>query len=173
MTGTIPEAEGFVQIGEVHGVFGVKGGLKIRSLSRPPDGIFEYKVWHLGKHGMDVEFSVKSYRAAGDNFIVQLAGVTNREQAEALVGMRLGVPAAQLPATEPGVYYWRDLIGLKVFNVDGIEFGAVIKLSETGSADVLVVDGDRQRFIPFVMARYVQSVDLSARKIIVDWHPDD
>ena len=88
-------------------------------------------------------------------------------------GADVAVHRRQLPAAEAGRYYWVDLIGLSVVNREGIALGTVIALMETGANDVLVVQGERERLIPFVLGRVVLDVDLEAGVIEVDWLPDD
>ena len=55
----------------------------------------------------------------------------------------------------------------------GDALGRVSKLFETGANDVMLVEGDRQRLIPFVLDVYVRRVDLEKGVITVDWHRDD
>ncbi|MBP0661591.1 16S rRNA processing protein RimM, partial [Mycobacterium tuberculosis] len=69
-------------------------------------------------------------------------------------------------------YYWVDLEGLQVRTVDGVELGRVSHLFSTGSNDVVVVQGDRERMIPFVQPDFVKSVDFEANLVIVDWDPE-
>ena len=165
--------EEHVLLGEVHGVFGVRGWIKVRSFTRPTSGLFEYPRLSFGRDSAEFDFRLKNFRADGDNFIVQLAGLTTRESAEALVGMRITVPISALPRLNDASFYWRDLIGLRVINLEQQPLGVVTGLVETGAADVLLVDGERQRLIPFVLDRYIQSVDLTNQIMTVDWHPDD
>jgi 16S rRNA processing protein RimM len=72
-------------------------------------------------------------------------------------------------------YYWSDLIGTSVFNLQNEEFGNVIGLLRTGANDVLQVQsvrGDqKERLIPFI-DQVIVDVDLEARKITVDWGLD-
>lgn len=65
-----------------------------------------------------------------------------------------------------------DLEGLQVETVEGVKLGTVSHLFSTGSNDVVVVRGDRERMIPFVLPEYVKSVDFEANLIVVDWDPD-
>jgi 16S rRNA processing protein RimM len=65
-----------------------------------------------------------------------------------------------------------DLIGLQVVTTGGVVLGQVSGLMETGANDVLVVQGDRERLVPFVMGQYVKRVDLDAAVIEVDWDPE-
>jgi 16S rRNA processing protein RimM len=77
-----------------------------------------------------------------------------------------------LPAIEDNEYYWADLIGLAVMNRAGDVLGTVAGLLETGANDVLVVrDGEIERLLPMV-ATVIDSIDLAARVIRVDWGRD-
>ncbi len=42
----------------------------------------------------------------------------------------------------------------------------------TGANDVLVVNGERERLIPFILEQVVLKVDVEARRIEVDWDPE-
>ena len=71
-----------------------------------------------------------------------------------------------------------DLVGLAVVNREGVSLGQVSDLMATGPQQVLVVhetpagaDKPVERLIPFVAA-YVDTVDVAARQIVVDWQPD-
>ena len=57
-------------------------------------------------------------------------------------------------------------------SLDGVHFGRVAYLTSTGANDVMVVEGDRERWLPFKTPDYVTSVDFDARRITVDWDPD-
>lgn len=162
-----------ILVGQVHGVFGIRGWIKLRSFTRPPDGIFSYRRWWFGQESPPRELQVSSSRADGENFLVKLRGVNSREEAESLVGLQVSVAPTALPPLTDGQYYWRDLVGLAVLNQEGLALGRVSGLLETGANDVLVVAGERQRLIPFVPERYVLRVDLPGGQILVDWHADD
>jgi len=82
------------------------------------------------------------------------------------------VPREDLPTTEDGEYYWADLEGLQVVHRDGRSLGKVAYLMATGSNDVLVVDGDDEQLIPFVMGEVILDVDLGKGQISVDWEWD-
>ena len=79
----------------------------------------------------------------------------------------------QFKALPPGEFYWADLTGLMVKNLDGVDLGKVNRLLETGANDVLEVIDQKTRLIPYVPEVFVLDVDLESRTITVDWHPDD
>jgi 16S rRNA processing protein RimM len=111
-------------------------------------------------------------RAQGKGVVARLDGVDDRDAATALVGTEIWVPRDALPKPRQGEYYWADLEGLAVRTVDGVDLGRVSHLFATGANDVMVVQGGRERLIPFVPGRQVVKVDLDAGLIEVDWDPD-
>jgi 16S rRNA processing protein RimM len=115
---------------------------------------------------------VRDGRPHGKGVVALLASCADREQAQALAGTEVAVRREQLPALAEGEYYWTDLIGLEVVCRDGRSLGRVTGLVETGANDVLVVQGDRERLLPFVPGPVVLAVDLVAGQVRVDWDPD-
>ncbi len=101
-----------------------------------------------------------------------MAECNDRDQAQTLVGREIGIMRDELPAAQPGEYYWRDLQGLRVVNLSGELLGTVDHLIETGSNDVLVVKGDRERLVPFITGQVIVDVDLVNGEMQVDWDKD-
>ena len=66
----------------------------------------------------------------------------------------------------------RELIGLNVETVQGVQLGVVDSLLETGANDVIIVQGERERVIPFLQGQTIISVDVDAGRMIVDWDPE-
>lgn len=162
-----------VVVGEVAGVYGIKGWLKIRSFTDPRDRILEYSPWLLTDHsGRGEQRAVRDGRRHGKGLIASLEGIADREVAAGLVGCEIRVARTQLGETAPGQYFWADLEGLAVETEQGTGLGRVERLLETGANDVLVVMGDRRRLIPFLPEQVVKTVDLDGGRVIVDWDPD-
>jgi 16S rRNA processing protein RimM len=159
-----------VPLGRISGVHGVKGWVKIHSLTEPREAIFEYQPWLLGETHDEVR--VSEGKVHGNRLIARIEGVTDRETAEELVDRPIAIYREQLPEAEAGQFYWADLVGLEVRLEDGRELGTIERLLATGANDVLVVKGDRERLIPFVTGQYVKRVDLEAKVVVVDWDPD-
>ena len=111
-----------------------------------------------------------------DTIVASAHDIDDRTAAEALRGARIFVPRSSFPSAAQDEYYWVDLIGLDVVNREGVVLGQVRELLSTGPQTVLVLeqqvdDKPVERMIPFVAA-YVDGVDLTARRITVDWQPD-
>jgi len=161
-----------IVIGRIGGPFGIKGWVKLLSSTEPRAKITEYRTWQLKQGGEWREWTVAEGHAHGKGVIARLEGVTNRDQATALMGADIAVWRSELGETKPGEYYWADLIGLDVQLESGRPLGKVSGLMATGANDVLVVKGERERLIPFIHGQVIKRVDLAQGLIQVDWDPD-
>ena len=161
-----------VTLGRITGLFGVKGWVKVFSYTDPREAILDYDQWWLGQDGAWRAIGVRDGQRHGKSVIAHLDGADDRDQAETLVGLDIGVPRECLPQPEDGHYYWSDLEGLKVVHNDGTELGTVAYVMETGANDVLVTAGDKERLIPFVVDEIVLGVDLANGVINVNWEWD-
>lgn len=166
------DAERRIVLGEIVGAHGVRGEVKLHSWTRPRENILGYPVWTLEKGESGHEYEVAGGRHQGKGLVARLTGVDDRDAAAALQGSRITVPRSALPAKAPGEYYWAELEGLDVETLTGEPLGKVTGLIETGANDVLVVAGERERLIPYAPGVYIQSVDLSGGRMVVDWDPE-
>jgi len=160
-----------VVMGRVAGAHAVRGWVKVQTFTQQPDGLLPYRTWWLGRDGDWQPFQVEEASVHGRSIIAKLAGCEDREGAVALRGAEVALPREQLPVSEAGEYYWSDLQGVQVRNMDGVTLGVVTGLLETGANQVLVVQAERERLIPFVEA-VVKSVDLAQGSMVVDWEVD-
>ena len=111
-------------------------------------------------------------REASKTLVATFPGVDNRDTVETMRGTEIYIARSALPPPKPDEYYWVDLEGLAVQTVEGVPLGRVSHLFNTGANDVLVVRGDRERMLPFVMDDFIKSVDFDANLIVVDWDPE-
>ena len=142
------------------------------SYTEPREAVLQYKGLLVGRKGVWQSAEVAEGQRHGKSVILRLKGCNDRDQAAALIGAEIGADRSELPEIEDGHYYWSDLIGLKVVHRDGTEFGTIKEMLETGAHDVMVVQGERERLIPFVKDRYVIGVDLDEKQVNVDWDSD-
>ncbi|MBT8126454.1 MAG: ribosome maturation factor RimM [Gammaproteobacteria bacterium] len=175
-------AEEKLIVGKVAGVYGVKGWIKVHSNTDPRDAIATYNPWYiqLGSQGKGEwrEMRVENGRRQAKTVIAKLAGVDDRDAAMQLTGATIAIRPEQLRALGKDEFYWRDLIGLRVINKEGVELGSVRRLMETGANDVLVVSGgegdavQREHLIPWTPGQAVLDVDLELGQMCVDWDED-
>lgn len=159
----------WVTLGRVSGVFGVKGWLKVQSFTEPRDNIARFGAWTLRRNGVDRVFDLEGGHGHAGGVVAKLKGLDDRDRAREWVGADVVVRREQLPPLSDGELYWADLEGLEVRTTAGVVLGKVDHLLATGSHDVLVLDGEPKRLIPFVVGAVVKEVDLSRGSIVVDW----
>ena len=163
-------------LGRIVGVHGVRGAVKLESFTEPRLAIFGYKPWLLERvPGHFEEIVEVQGHAQGKGIVATLQGVTDRDAAAGLVGADVFVSRDAMPEPADGECYQTDLEGLQVLNVAGESLGRVSHLFDNGAHDVLVTrdEAGRQWLIPYVVDRFVKSVDLDAGCITVDWQKDD
>ena len=152
----------WLDVGAVCGVFGVKGWIKVFSYTDPRGNILNYSPWYLDVGGTRSAFNVTQGRRHGKGIIAHLDGIQSREDAERLCGVPVSIVRDQLLPLPADQYYWSALVGLKVYTRSGYKLGGVQSIIETGANDVLVIRGERERLIPFVLKEVVEHIDLAA-----------
>jgi 16S rRNA processing protein RimM len=166
-----------IVLGRIVAPFGVRGWLKIRPFGDDPEAWRSMPQWWLcsdDKAAFELwqPHALESVKLHGDGVVAKLVGVDDRNGSEALDGLFIGAPREALPRTGNEEYYWADLIGLEVMNLQEQRLGKVKSLIETGANEVLVLeDGDQQRLVPFV-AHVIKAVDVPNGTIRADWGSD-
>ncbi len=167
-----PGENTLITLGKISGVFGVKGWVKVYSYTAERDNILSFKTWYLFRDQQWQPVKVLAGQRQGKGLIASLEGVTDREQALSLQGTLIGTVRESLPELTEDEFYWSDLIGLDVVTTADQILGKISHLFETGANDVMVVKGDRERWLPWVMHDVVKRVDLDSGTVHVDWDPD-
>jgi 16S rRNA processing protein RimM len=184
-----------VEVGRIVDAYGIKGWLRVQPYAADPQALFSSRRWFLqppekllpaaGAKGGHVVIPsllrITDAREQGDGIVASAQDIGDRTAAEALKGARIFISRASFPTAGDGEYYWIDLIGLEVINRDGALLGRVDRMIDNGAQSVLCVvlpapEGmpgtpARERLIPFV-DHFVDSVDMTARRIVVDWGLD-
>ena len=158
-----------VTLGRISGLFGVKGWVKVHSYTNPRDNVVTFTTWIVKSRGVERRFEVEAGHAQGAGVVAKLRGLDDREQARELIGADIMVERAEMPECAPGEYYWMDLEGLEVRNLEGRVLGTIDHLMSNGGHDIMVLAGTPQQLIPFVHGRVIHEVDLDAGRVVADW----
>lgn len=178
--------EDLVIVGYVSGAFGLQGWVKIRPYSTTADALLDAPSFWLESAGQAGaapslrEVKRLSSKVHGEDVVARLDEVPDRTAAEALKGCVVKVSRKAFPEPEQDEFYWVDLIGLSVQNLQGENLGIVRAMMDNGAQSILRVAASdvpeaelmkHERLIPFV-DHFVKEVDREAKKIIVDWGVD-
>ncbi|MFL9880530.1 ribosome maturation factor RimM [Herbaspirillum rhizosphaerae] len=171
-----------VTVGYVSGAYGIQGWVRVKPYSADADALLSAKNWWVDKPELrDVEMMQSKYHS-GD-VVAKLMGVAGREGAEALKGAVVQISRSHFPALSDDEFYWVDLIGLAVENLQGESLGVVSDLMDNGAHPILRVapanapaetadsKAAAEILIPYV-DQFVKSVTLAEKKMVVDWGLD-
>ena len=145
-------------MGRIVAPYGVKGWVRIEPYSAEPDSLSAYHSWWVGRNGAWRELKVaQCVLQHGTSLVARLEGCVEREA---------------LPQSANNEYYWADLVGLKVVNLQDQALGVVAGLFENGAHALMrVVDGETERLLPFV-EQVVRQVEMAEGRIRVEWELD-
>ncbi|HEY3850162.1 MAG TPA: ribosome maturation factor RimM [Steroidobacteraceae bacterium] len=163
-----PEPSPLIELGVVGAPFGVRGWVKVRSYTDPPERLLDHRRFQLKLGGAFRTYVVEADGRSGGQLTVKLEGIEDRDAAQALRGAVIGVPRSELPTREDRDYYRADLIGCEVVNLAGVRLGAVAHFIEIPAHALMVVRGEREYWVPAV-PQHLKRVDLEARQVVVDW----
>lgn len=167
-----------VLVGHVTGAYGIQGWVRIKPYSVDADAMLHARTWWLDKPVLrDVD--MMQAKIHGEDVVAQLMGVVDRNMAEVLKGASVQIRRSHFPALSDDEFYWVDLIGLTVENLQGETLGAVVDLIDNGAHPILRVNAlvvestgkPKEWLIPFV-DQFVKTVDQAEKKITVDWGLD-
>jgi 16S rRNA processing protein RimM len=162
------DSSALIELGRVGAPFGVRGWVKLRSFTDPPDRLLQHRRLQLGRGDSWTTYTVESSGRSGGQLTAKLSGVDDRDQAEALRGAQVCVPRSELPQRDDKDFYRADLIGCEVVNLAGVRLGHVQHFVETPAQVLMVVRGEQEYWVPAVPL-HLRRVDLQARRVVVDW----
>jgi len=176
-----------VLVGHITGAYGVQGWVRVHPYSAEASALLHAKTWWLSKPAAGVaEHDVEKLEAKihGEDVVARMMGIVGRDAAEALKGHVVQIQRSHFPVLSNNEFYWLDLIGLAVENLQGESLGVVSDLIDNGAHPILRVvkteavsasdqqpTSEREYLIPFV-EHFVPNVDQKNKKITVDWGLD-
>ena len=159
----------FILVASVGKPVGLKGWAKVNSFTRPPENLFNFKNFFLEVDGVKENINIDEFSKSGKNYILKVESLNSIEEIERLKNKEIFIKSKDLPKLKDNEFYWKDLIGMEVRQIDRTVIGVVVEIIETGSDDVLVVDkNNKKELIPFNFGEIIKEV--SDNSIIVDWY---
>jgi 16S rRNA processing protein RimM len=163
---------GFVEIGKIVGAHGIRGEVRVYPNSDFPERFAKkgVKRWLLKPNQAEPETIVANggyFQEGKGLYVMRLAGIDDRNQAEALRNSLLLVTLDDRPQLAQDEFLVSDLIGLSVYDQATQTLVGTVRNMTTAGHDVLEIDQegrDKPILVPFVMA-IVPVVDLAARRI--------
>ncbi len=159
-------------IGQVVGVHGVRGEVKVEILTEDPHRFGRLQRVFVGPDGQEpAPWPLEGYRLHQGRALLKLQGCDDRNRAETLRGFLVQVPLEEAIRLEEGEYYEHQILGLEVWTGTGEFLGQVVDILYTGANDVYVVRGSGpagdELLLPAI-ADVIREVDLEAGRLVVE-----
>lgn len=161
-------ADEFLLVGSIGLPFGIKGQVKLHTVTSRPEHLIRLKTIFLG----DAHVATRLRRATEHKhavMILTLDGIEDRNTAETLRGIEVYIRQQDAAPLDQDEYFLHDLPGLQVETTAGEVLGTVSEVLETGANDVLVVkrESGEEALIPMTR-EVVKSLDLATKRVIIE-----
>ena len=165
-------SDDLIIIGKFGSAHGINGFVKIHSFTEPADNILNYQPWLVkqGKNWVSKTFDKVEKR--NKFYIAKMEDCQDRNDAEKYVNCEIATHKDHLPKLNESEFYWHELIDMTVINKEQITLGKVTQVLQTGSNDVLIIDGEKRHLIPFLLENFIIKIDRKKSEITVDWDID-
>ena len=161
-------AAAWVAVGEIVGVFGIRGELKVLPQTDFPDRFARTPTLYLGD--AHTPYVVQSARQHQRLVLLKLEGVDDATEAQRLRGQTVFIPEDERMPLESGQFYLHDGVGLKVIHVNGQPLGEVVDFITGGGNDLFVIratPSGREVLLPAVR-EFVRELDIPNGVLRVD-----
>ncbi|MBQ6801502.1 MAG: 16S rRNA processing protein RimM [Oscillospiraceae bacterium] len=148
----------FLEVGEIVAVHGLRGDMRLYPWCDPGD-IERSARMYMDPAG-EQEYRVIYAKPHKNVYLVKLKGIDTPEEARKYIGKILYMNRDDIPMKE-GDYFIQDIIGLKVTDAEGREYGEISDVASTGANDIYCVrDKDnKETWIPAI-PQVINKVDI-------------
>ena len=158
----------FIKIGKITNNHGIRGYARFIYYGDLKN--FNYKEVFLEKEGKLLSYFIENFKYHKNYILLKLENIHSINDVNLhLKGRDVYIKKDQLPELDNDEYYWFQLIGIKVYNVNGEYLGEIDSIIETGSNDVFVVKNNKskEKLIPYI-DNVVKLIDIENKKMIVE-----
>lgn len=169
-----------MKIGKVRDAHGMKGELFVISFTKDLVWLEAIEELELkgamanekGKHEETVlRFPIQSYKPHKKGAIVRVEGVSNRTDAEKLIGFTIEVDPQVLTSEAGEKIFLREVEGFVVLN-QGQERGVIVGFSSNGAQDLATIKRDGAEFsVPFI-PEMIEQIDWPSKKVLMKYPPE-
>jgi 16S rRNA processing protein RimM len=160
----IHNPERLVCLCEITSPQGLQGEVRVKTFTQRPEDIQSY-----GPLQDDVgrRYEIEPVRSASNVLVARIKGVSDRDAAEKLRGVRLFIARNRLPNPKEGELYHIDLIGMRVERKNGDLIGTITAVHNYGASDLLdlALAQGGTAMLPFT-TEIVPVIDLANRRLV-------
>ncbi len=160
---------GLIPFGKVLNVHGLSGGIKIVPFSKEFHNFFSIQRVFIDSvlNESPIEFRILRRRFHKNYAIVELKGIKSRADAGRLKGCIVMVNTSDLLDTDNDEYYWFQLIGLRVFTINGEYVGRVENLMDRAQQSLIIVSNGKKEFLIPLVDYFIKEINLEDSLIVI------
>ena len=151
-------------IGRILGVHGIKGELKVLPLTDDPGRFYDLDEVTLIHDKTEVDYKITNCRLHKSNVLLFLEGITNRNDAETLIGREVGIPKDLAVSLAEDEFFIEDLLSLPVYN-DGQLLGKITDVMQAGGVDVYTITAGKKVYCVPARKLYFTEINVKAGRI--------
>ncbi|MCX7761563.1 MAG: ribosome maturation factor RimM [Candidatus Kryptonium sp.] len=156
-------------IGKILRPYGLKGQICVKPITDFVNRFKKLKRVYVGDNPIEVEehYIVSSF-LHNEEVILKFKNINDRTAAESFSGKFIYIPEEELLPLPEGFYYVHDLIGLKVYDVNGRKIGVITDVWLLPANDVYVVESKGKEILIPAISEVVKKVDLENKMVIIE-----
>ncbi len=151
-------------IGKVSGVHGVKGELKIKPLTDDMNRYFDLDKITILNQRKESIYQIDHCRLHKDHVLLMLKGINDRDEAQKLTGMMIGIDREAAVELSEDEYFIEDLKGISVYN-ESLLLGKIVDVQQTGEIDIYIIESDKKTYCVPARKLYIKKVDLEKTRM--------
>lgn len=157
-----------IVIGEIIGVFGIKGEAKIYPLTNDRNMFLSFTEFYYKDKGQQITLEVEKIRLHKNIVVCQFKGFSTIESVLPLKGKKLSVLKKSLPALEEDAHYVYELVGFDVWSDENNLLGKLVDVMDTGAHDIYVVkdEEDKEYLLPGI-PEVILEKNMEEKKLVV------
>lgn len=158
-------------VGKIVNTHGLHGEVRVISKTDFPEERYQKgNILYLFENEKDpLQLTIKSHRTHKNFDLLTFEGYENINKVEKWKNSLLKISEEQLTSLDEGEYYFHEIVGCKVFTIEGEEIGVVKEILTPGANDVWVVKGikGKEHLIPYI-DEIVKSVNVQEKSITIE-----
>jgi 16S rRNA processing protein RimM len=151
--------------------FGIRGELKLHPSPDFWENVLTSKRLLLQRHldeGQKIhQVTLERSRPHGNNYIVKMEGVEDRNAAETLVGSDLVISTDDIDVSFPGYLLPFQVVGCKVKTEDGATLGEVTSVLFSSAHDLYEIRGGESVFLVPAVPEFIVSMDENGKEMVI------
>ncbi len=158
-----------IAYGKVIKPHGLSGEVKVLPFSGEFSSFKNFSTLYISQEIKNPpKFEISRSRNQTNHIIVKLQGIDSIEDAQRLKGLTVFINKEELPEKEEDEYYWFELIGMDVFDMDGKQIGKVKDIIDNTAQPLLVIKNNSDEYLVPLVEKFVEDIDLTNSKIVIN-----